>query len=189
MPVVIGTPQERAEQEVRVFHSSYIMTKKELRRAAAAREKYRFSLTAKLAMKIIGAPLALVCVCALIILRQSTHEFAGMFMSMYALFLIVALVLLFHKTLFVFFQGFRRDLKKIIGQTIESDVTVNGVRSDFFGSSATLPWKGFRKSGMTKHGLLLTLESGVFLWLPITSFATPEDWENVREMARQRMKR
>lgn len=187
MSVTIGKPN-REISSTHVYVSDYEMTRKEFRRAAAARERYRLTWSWRIAMKIVAVPLIIVCACGLVVLFQSeSNEFIPMFMAMYGLFLCIGCILLFSQTMFVLINMHRKDVRKMLGEHIRTEVSANGVSSERFGTLDTIPWKAFKRSGVTRHGLILTLDSGVFHWLPAESFGNPSDWEAVRKMAEARL--
>lgn len=187
MPATLSTPG-RTNEPARIYRSSFVMTSRELMAAAAAKEHFRYSRTTGIVIPIIALPVVFICICGLIILfRMPENEFTPMFLAMYALGLLLALILLFRKPLFVLLNRTRRELRQTIGQEFVIDVSTNGIASPSLGTPNTFPWRAFKNSGCTKKGLILNLEKNLFLWVPANSFASAEDWQTVQELAKAKL--
>ena len=97
-----------------------------------------------------------------------------------------------------YFWAKRAAQKAFAGRPERGDITIEtsakGVRIQDADTDSTTKWKAFDKLILTKDGLLLYPESGVFFWIPATAdFAlskeegTNDDWESFSSLLREKI--
>lgn len=167
----------------------YKMTPKELRYAVCARHRHVYTWQWRLAHIVIGLLLVVGCGISMarVVAIDYTEIATPMFFTMYGLFFILGVILLFYKQVGVLVQLMAARKNKLYEKDFSYETSINGVASPAFGTDVTLAWRTFRHSGVEPHGIILILPGGEFHWLPKSGFADEAAWEAVAEIARKRL--
>ena len=110
-----------------------------------------------------------------------------MFLSMYGLFFLLGLILLFYKQVSVVVQLMSAKKSGLFEKDFKYETSMDGVVSEAFGTDIMLAWRTFRQNGVERDGIILILPGGAFHWLPKGGFADEKAWEETAEIARKRL--
>ena len=116
-----------------------------------------------------------------------TEVATPMFFTMYGLFFLLGLILLFYKQVSVVVQLMSARKSGLFEKEFKYETSMDGVASEAFGTDITLAWRTFRTSGVERHGIILILPGGAFHWLPKSGFENEAAWEETAEIARKRL--
>ena len=167
----------------------YKMTSTELRRAVCARHKQVYAWHWRLAHVVIGLLLVIGCGMSMARIMEIdyTEVATPMFFTMYGLFFVLGVILLFYKHVSVIVQLMNAGKNKLYEKEFVYEVSMNGVTSPAFGTDVTLAWRTFRQNGVERDGIILILPGGAFHWLPKGGFADEAAWNEIVEIARKRL--
>ncbi|MBR4901241.1 MAG: hypothetical protein IKZ46_09900 [Victivallales bacterium] len=167
----------------------YKMTPQELRWAIRARHRHVYAWHWRLAHVVIGLLLVIGCGVSMVRIVEIgyTEVATPMFFTMYGLFFLLGLILLFYKQVSVIVQLMNAKKNGLFGKEFKYETSMDGVASEGFGTDVTLAWRTFRESGVEQHGIILILPGGAFHWLPKDGFENEAAWEETAEIARKRL--
>ena len=167
----------------------YKMTSTELRRAVCARHKQVYAWHWRLAHVVMGVLLVVGCGISMtrVVAIGYTEIMTPMFFTMYGLFFLLGVILLFYKQVSVIVQLMNAKKSGLLEKEFTYETSMDGIASEAFGTDVTLAWRTFRQNGVERDGIILILPGGAFHWLPKGGFADETAWEETAEIARKRL--